>query len=209
MTKKERNGKLRKSLMMDQPLRDASSNSSWSQSSDSAETSWTTTEMPSSKCWAILKLHSRLMRKNSLESHSSNSFSKNGSTLLMPYWKWLSWSYPHPSKLKVTELPTCMKDPSMTHAVKPLRTATKTVLLWSSSQRWCPPTIKVDSMPSVEFSQEKSKLDKKSELWDPTTPQDPRTIWTSRVSKELCSWWEEKSKLSQKYHAVTLLDWSE
>lgn len=62
----------------------------------------------------------------------------------------------------------------MIHVDKESKTVTNKVLLWSSSQRWCQPMIRVDSMLSAEYSQELSLLDKRSELWDLTTNQEAR-----------------------------------
>ena len=47
--------------------------------------------------------------------------------------------------------------------------------------------IKVDSMPSEEFSQELSLQDKKSELWDLTTFQEKITISILKTFKEQLS----------------------
>lgn len=62
----------------------------------------------------------------------------------------------------------------MIHVDKESKTVINKVLSWSSYQRWCQPMIRVDSMLSVEYSQELSQLDKRSELWDLTTNQEAR-----------------------------------
>jgi hypothetical protein len=87
MMPRARSGRLNKKLMMDQPSRDASSNSSWSQLLDSAETLWTTTEKPYGKCATLLKSNSSLKIRKSKERISSSLFSKSGSTLLMLFLK--------------------------------------------------------------------------------------------------------------------------
>lgn len=98
-----------------------------------------------------------------------------------------------------------MKVQLMIHADKLSRTVTKRDHLWSLSQRWCPLMTRVDSMPSVEYSPVSCPLDKRWELWDLTILQAPRMISMLNPSKELCSWWEVRSKLYQMYHVETLL----
>jgi hypothetical protein len=87
MIKRARNGRLKKQLMMVQTSRDASFNSLWSPSSDSAETSWTTTRKLSGKCLLILRSNSGLKIERNKERIFSRPSSKNGSTLLMPFLK--------------------------------------------------------------------------------------------------------------------------
>jgi len=75
----------------------------------------------------------------------------------------------------------------MIHVVKVSKTATRMVLLWSSSQRWYQQMIKVDFMHLEESSLELLPQVKRSESWVQTINQEAKMILTSKVSKELSS----------------------
>lgn len=85
MMPRAKNGRSTQMPMMVHNSRDASYNSSWSQSSDSAETLWTITEMPSGKCATPLRSHSSQKIRRRKVKISSRPSSKSGSTLLMLY----------------------------------------------------------------------------------------------------------------------------
>ncbi|CAK73936.1 unnamed protein product (macronuclear) [Paramecium tetraurelia] len=53
-----------------------------------------------------------------------------------------------------------------------------------TSPRWFQPPIEEDSLLSVEFSLVPLLLDKRSELWEPTTKQERRKICLKKLSKE-------------------------
>ena len=64
---------------------------------------------------------------------------------------------------------------------------------WScTSQRWFQQQIEADSLPSVEFSQEQSPQDKRSELWVPISKLERKKTYSKRQSKEQSWWWQAK-----------------
>lgn len=87
MMPKARSGPPKNKAKVEKTSRDVSSNSSWNQSSDFAETLWMETEKLSSKCSLILKSNCQPNKKKCKEKIFSSASSKNGSTLLMPFWK--------------------------------------------------------------------------------------------------------------------------
>lgn len=186
-----------------------SSNLLWTPSANSALQSWKATMNSWTKSWPHSTLPSLKLIRNSPANTFWRQSCPNGSMPLTHYLKWWLFIFPHQELHKNTEPPIFTKDPRTILPPPPWEPATPKDQLWCTSLRWCPPPIKVDSLPSAESSLEPSPQDKKSESSDQTTNQAKRKIYMKNLSKEPYLWWEEPLSIFLMYPAETPSDWSE